>query len=190
MIKKASTVTIAVVALLVIISGCSAVADQPAPNGVDVNNPDQAYSKLVKLPSIDEAVKSYEAMGVKIRKELTSSIPELKSWKNAQDGVGTAGCLNGDGQTQNLSSYIVTKKLTDDQFEKALQIVGKVAARYGFDPTPKRFHDAPGNHDTSFNNPSDHSELTFGTDKTTLMGISIGCHLTADAKKRGHPSQS
>lgn len=36
-----------------------------------------------------------------------------------------------------------------------------------------------------FHNVNDDGAIRFGTAKNTLVGISIGCHLTADAKKRG-----
>ncbi|MEV0069879.1 LppA family lipoprotein [Amycolatopsis sp. NPDC050768] len=65
-------------------------------------------------------------------------------------------------------------------------IVGTVAAKYGSTAQPQRMHDAPGSHDAFFHNQTDAGSIQFGSDKQTLIGITIGCHLTAATKKLGH----
>ncbi|WP_157183259.1 LppA family lipoprotein [Sciscionella marina] len=188
---KNTIATFTLAASLLTIVGCGAVTDDPPSNGVDMQHPDEAFAKLAKLPSIDEAVQQYEQLGSQIRQELSQEIPDLTAWKDSQDSVGGSGCFNEeDGEKRHLPDYVVQKGVTDQQYEQALQIIGKMAKPIGFGDKPQRFHDSPGKHDSSFFNPRDNTTISFGTGKATVLQISVGCHLTPEAKKRGHPSES
>ncbi|QYN23124.1 hypothetical protein [Amycolatopsis sp. DSM 110486] len=44
----------------------------------------------------------------------------------------------------------------------------------------------PGSHDAFFHNQTDAGSIQFGSDKQTLIGITIGCHLIAATKNLGH----
>lgn len=65
-----------------------------------------------------------------------------------------------------------------------------MAQKDGFNPQPQRLHDAPGSHDAVFHNVHDDGEISFGTAQNTSLSASIGCHLTAEAKRRGAPSST
>jgi hypothetical protein len=82
----------------------------------------------------------------------------------------------------------VTGNLADDKYEQALKIIGSVAVKYGFTAQAQRLHDSPGSHDAMFHNVHDDGGISFGTAINTSIGMSIACHLTAAAKKRGHPA--
>jgi len=97
--------------------------------------------------------------------------------------------MSNDGETGGLPNYVVDGNLPDDKYERALQIIGTTAQKYGFTPSPQRMHDSTGEHDTLFHNAADSSVIDFGTAKNTVLGVSIGCHLSGEAKKRGTPSQ-
>src|SRR5207244_1008489 len=93
-------------------------------------------------------------------------------------------------EIRHLPDHVVAGNLPDADYEKALGIIGSVAAKYGFTPQPQRLHDAPGSHDAVFHNVHDAGEISSGTALNTSFGVSLGCHLMAEAKKRGHPSST
>jgi hypothetical protein len=156
-------------------------------------DPKAVFAQLMQRPDIDQVTQQYQQMGTEIRHSLTAAIPELNVWTVSADTL-KAGCghdypgLGADGEALSLPDYVVSGKLPDDKYERALTIVGSTAQRYGFTAAPQRLHDAAGSHDAVFHNVNDGSSITFGTDKNTLVGISIGCHLTVEAKKRGAPA--
>ncbi|MFC0435508.1 LppA family lipoprotein [Kutzneria buriramensis] len=76
--------------------------------------------------------------------------------------------------------------ITDAQWERALVIIGQVAQKQGFGTTPQRLNDSPGDHDEAFHSVGDDGRITLGTAKHTVLGLDVGCHLTAAAKARGH----
>jgi hypothetical protein len=181
----------------VLLTGCGKPAD-PFNPGANVNaDPHAVFAKLMQLPDIDQAAQQYQRMGTEIRQALSAGIPELAPWivdgdiLNAACGNDQPG-LQADGQTRHLPDYIVAGPLpdADTKYEQALSIIGATAQKYGFTPTPQRLHDAPGSHDAAFHNVHDDGTIRFGTDKNTLVGLSIGCHLTAEAKKRGTPAST
>ncbi len=155
-----------------------------------MNNPSAEHDRLSKMPTIDEAVQRYEQMEQAIKQQLTQSIPSLANWEDTHDSVGRAGCLNGDGETHNLSNQIVRVQLPDQQFEQAVKAVGEVVKQYGFNEKPTQFRNSPGKHFTSFQNPADSSSVFFAASKRVVVQVKVGCHLTVDAKKRGQPRES
>lgn len=177
--------------IVALVAGCSNPSDPFTP-GANVNtNPNAVFATLMQRPDIDQATQQYQQLGAEIRRALGAAIPTLASWTASGDLSG-AGCGNDypgipatDGAVRDLPDYLVPGKLPDNQYEQALSIIGETAQKYGFTPTPQRLHDTPGSHDAFFHNINDDGTIHFGTDQNTLLGISIGCHLTAEAKKRG-----
>lgn len=176
-----------------VIAGCGTRPDPFTPGAPVNSNPNTVFATLMQRPDIDQATRQYEQMGADIRHGLGAQIPELATW-TATGETSNAACGNNypgigpDGQVRDLPDYVVPGKLPDDKYEQALSIIGATVQNYGFSPTPQRLHDAPGSHDTAFHNAHDDSTIRFGTDKNTLLGISVGCHLTVAAKNRGHLS--
>jgi Lipoprotein confined to pathogenic Mycobacterium len=175
-----------------LIAGCS--GDNPFSGGNVNTDPKAVFAKFMKLPDFDQATQQYQQMSVDIRTALSAGLPELASWTMAGE-QSRAACgsdyptMSNDGETGGLPDYVVYGNLPDDKYERALPIIGAAAQKYGFTPAPQRLHDAAGSHDAVFHNVADSSFIDFGTAKNTVLGVSIGCHLTAEAKKRGSPSQ-
>lgn len=157
-------------------------------------NPNAVFAALMQRPDIDQATQRYEQMGTEIRQALSAHILELATW-TADGDTSNAACGNDDypgpgfdGQVRDLPDYVVPGNLPDDKYEQALSVIGATVQKYGFAPTPQRLHDAPSSHDAVFHNTQDDGAVRFGTHENTLLGLSLGCHLTAEAKIRGHPS--
>ena len=177
-------------AAVLLIAACGK-PDDPINPGGDVNaDPNAVFAKLMQRSDIDQAAQQYQQMATEIQNALTAEISELSKWTTSGQQLKSA-CgndnpgLGADGEERDLVNYVSSSLMSDEHYESALRIVGSVAQKYGFNPQPQRMHDAPRSHDAFFHNSSDGSAIQFGTDKATLIGISIGCHLTAEAKKRG-----
>lgn len=178
-----------------LIAGCSKPSDPATPGATvntDVNN---VFAMLMQRPNIDEAAQQYQQMDNELRQALSQAIPVLASWHVGSEG-GQTSCasdypgIDFDGQTRAFPSNVVNGNLPDTDYEKALGIIGLTAQKYGFTPQPQRLHDTPGSHDAVFHNVHDDGEISFGTAANTSLRVSLGCHLTAEAKQRGHPSPS
>jgi hypothetical protein len=174
----------AVVALLAL-AGCG------NPGGQVNADPNASFDKLMKLPDIDQAAKQYEQLGTEITQALTSEMPAVTPWNRQGDALNAACAneypgLNDDGQNRSLPDFVAEQGLTDDQWERALTIIGQVAQKYGFTPSPQRLYDKPNDHDAAFHSVGDDGRITLGTAKHTVLGFDVGCHLTAVAKARGH----
>jgi hypothetical protein len=177
-----------------LIAGCGG-GGNPFSAGGNMNTDSQAvFVKLMQLPDFDQVTQQYQQMLTEIRQSLSAGVPELSPWTQAGE-VSRAACgsdfptMSDDGETGGLPNYVVDGNLPDDKYEQALQIIGTTAQKYGFTPSPQRMHDSIGEHDTLFHNTADSSVIDFGTAKNTVLGVSIGCHLRAEAKKRGTPSK-
>lgn len=159
------------------------------------NDADSVFSKLMTLPNIEQAVQRYQKMDEEIRQTLSQQFPKLQHWEVYSKGA-SSGCTGHyasvqlDGQVHILDARGVRTDLPDDQYEQILQLIGHVAQRYGFNPKPQRLHDSTGNHNAVFHNEHDESEVSFGSAKNTSIRTTVGCHLTPESKKRGHPSDS
>ncbi|MEU4666705.1 LppA family lipoprotein [Amycolatopsis sp. NPDC023774] len=129
-------------------------------------------------------------MATDLQTTLGDRIPALKQWTATNEQI-RAACGNdypgigSAGEDLSLENYVVPVKLPDAANERALTIVGTTAAKDGFTAQPQCLHDAPGSHDAFFHNQTDASSNQFCADKQTLIGITIGCHLTVATKKLG-----
>ncbi len=154
-------------------------------------DPSTVFATLMQRPDIDQATAQYQQLSSELRQALSSAIPTLTPWSQFQGAVNAA-CgsdypgIGDSGEILHLPIYTAPAGVTDAQWDQALNTVGQVAAKYGFDPKPQRLHDAPGDHDAIFHNVNDDGAITLDTAGQTVLGVSIGCHLTAAAKKLGH----
>ncbi|MGW4399440.1 LppA family lipoprotein [Amycolatopsis nivea] len=149
----------------------------------------EGYAQLMKLPDIDQAKAAYTAMATAIRDRLTAEFG--RTWKQEAPLSSTA-CGKGyldvgsDGVKLSLPSWDSPGNLPDADWPRAQALVGQIAAGYGFDPTPEVSTNQPGNHTVVYSNP-DGALLPFATVKNTGFGVKTGCHLTAEAHRRGGP---
>ncbi|WP_344430422.1 LppA family lipoprotein [Amycolatopsis minnesotensis] len=150
-----------------------------------------AYRELMQRPDIEQAQEIYTTMLTTIRERLTAELG--RAWKQGDDLSGS-GCGNGypgldaDGEIRRLPRWDSPGNLPDAQWPRAQELVGQIAATYGFNPAPKVFKDAPSNHDVVYRK-SDGALLNFGTGKNTSVRVDTGCHLTVEAHRRGSPSK-
>ncbi|GAB3376324.1 LppA family lipoprotein [Amycolatopsis echigonensis] len=166
---------------LVLVGGCGQ-------KGPDVSD---AYDQLLSRPDIDQAQAAYTTMAKTIRDRLAAEFG--RTWEQGGELSGsTCGNdypgLDSDGQTLRLPRWDSPGNLPDADWPRAQALVGQIAAGYGFNSEPKVFTNRPGDHDVVFGKP-DGALLHFGTAVNTTVRVETGCHLTAEAKKRGAPSQ-
>lgn len=74
--------------------------------------------------------------------------------------------------------------MPDAQWEQAVAIVRQLAQGYGFD-TGQVTVNRPNDHEIVFRDQY-RAELNFGSAVNTTLLLRTGCHLTAEAKKRGN----
>ncbi|MFC4086250.1 LppA family lipoprotein [Amycolatopsis samaneae] len=154
------------------------------------------YTKLMRRPDIDQAQATYTEMLTAIRDRLTAEFG--RTWEQRGDLSGAA-CLNdypglnADGESRTLPRWLSPGNLPDNQWARAQTLLGEIATKYGFQPTPTIRVDKPGEHDVVYHKRDglpDETLLYFGTAKNTDISVSTGCHLTADAHRRGGPAPS
>ncbi|WP_158605463.1 LppA family lipoprotein [Amycolatopsis panacis] len=156
----------------------------------------EQFHKLMKRPDIDQAMATYDEMYGKLRSQLTATVPSLK-WRQTDD-VSGSGCGNNfpavnadlrtyDAVERGLPNWVAEGKIPDEQWEAAQKVADTLLRFYGFDSGPVVVKNQPSDHYVTFHAP-DGSEVTFGTAVNTGLTVRIGCHLTADAKKRGTPA--
>ena len=146
-----------------------------------------AYDQLMQRPDIEQAQAQYTAMTTTIRDRLTAEFG--RTWEQGGELSGsTCGNdypgLDSDGQTLGLPRWESPGNLSDVDWPRAHNLVGQIAAGYGFNPAPKVFTDRPGDHDVVYGKP-DGALLYFGTAVNTTVRVETGCHLTAEAHRRG-----
>jgi Lipoprotein confined to pathogenic Mycobacterium len=162
-----------------------------APSSTMSPNPNQQFQELMTRPDIEQISQRYEQMANTIRDRLVADTG-LPPWQVRSDTGGSSGCRNypdvsiPDAQSRGLPLWAAEANLPDDKWPRAVQIVTDIAKENGFGP-PKTLVDVPGRHEVSLEDGYG-AEITFGTRVHTSMLIQTGCHLTAEAHKRGKPS--
>lgn len=153
-------------------------------------DPYALFKTLMQRPDIDQATAQYQQLNDELLQALTAAVPSLTPWGQLQ-GETAAACgsdypgIGDNGQTVDLPIYVAHVSVTDAQWELALTTIGTVAAKYGFDEKPQRLHDSSGQHDAIFHNVHDDGSITLDSAESIVVGVSVGCHLTAAAKQRG-----
>lgn len=190
------TVLASTVALLTV--SCSGESDDPLSPGGSVSSSDDAkhtFDKLMKRPDIDQATRKYEQMQNDIRNSLSRQESSLSEWRTRGESDGMAACDTNsypgsinDASVNALPNYVATGKFADNKYDRVLKMIGSIVEKYGFNPKPQRIYDAKGVHDVVFHNVQDDGKLQMHFERGVSLGVTTGCYLTAEAKKRGHPS--
>jgi hypothetical protein len=166
------------------------------PQKATVNQKNEQFTELMARPDIDEAVSQYEEMYAKVRNEITALVPAL-TWKMTNP-VTSASCGNDfeavndglpkdDAEIKGLAIWMADGKIPDAQWEVVLSAVDKILRLYGFNSGPDVVKNNPSDHYVTFQDPTN-AEVTFGSAVNTGLTVRTGCHLTAEAKKRGTPA--
>jgi hypothetical protein len=185
--------TLCLIAALVTLTVAACGPDVPPETSVDQKS--QQFNELMKRPDIDQAVARYEEMYTKVRNQLSVVVPTLK-WQQTSDvsssGCGRefaavdAGAPEFDAVERGLPNWMAEGKIPDAQWDQAIAVVRSVAQGYGFD-TGEITVNRPSDHEIVFHDQYK-AELNFGTAVNTTLLLRTGCHLTAEAKKRGSPA--
>jgi hypothetical protein len=179
----------AAAAAIAVLAACSSPADPPR------DEKTMQFNELAQRPDIDQATARYEEMFGKIRDQLSATFPALM-WKQSNPAT-TAACdeefaavdartRHNDAVIKGLANWLAEGKVPDEGWDKAVTIVDTVARSYGFNSGPIVVKNQPSDHYVTFHDPYK-AELTLGTAVNTGMTVRTGCHLTAEAKKRGTP---
>lgn len=166
----------AAVALTVLVAGCSVA-------GSERDTMDDKFATLARRPTIENIKVTYEGMQARLRDRLSAEVGPLR-WVNDQNlsGAGCADFPGVRGESRTLDSWTSKGNLPDAQWDHAVRIVAEVTGEYGFG-TPRMVVDRPSDHEITGTDQYGGHYL-FGTAANTVLMVSTGCHLPADA----HPS--
>jgi hypothetical protein len=174
-----------VAVILATITGCG---------GTTVSAKDREFHELMQRPDIEQAASRYEELATKVRSQLSTTFPDM-TWSTS-DPVGGAGC-NGkfrdvnvdlpldDAESRGLSVWLGSAGLTNDRWQQAIATITPLLHAYGFQPGFRV--DGPKDYQIDFYDQYD-ADFSFGSMLGTSLQISTGCHLTAEAKRRGAPA--
>lgn len=161
------------------------------PNNTMNANPEQQLQEMLTRPDIEQVSRRYEDMRMEIQGRLTSDIG-LAPWTEDADSGARSSCRaypdvdTGDKESRSLPAWYVEANVPDEKWSQTLAIITEIAGKYGFG-APQILVDNPGRHEISMRNGYG-AETSFGTRINTSMLILTGCHLTAEAHKRGKPT--
>jgi hypothetical protein len=151
----------------------------------------QQFAELMKRPTLDEVIVRYEEMRGVIRDRLTREF-NLPKWQE-QESSRYSGCAPqfADVDEKDSSRKYLPRSFTPapliSSWKQAKQIVVEVSKGYGFN---KISLDVEKPDDVEFNlNDQYGAELSLGSSKNTVLTVTTGCHLSAEAKQRGGPQQ-
>jgi hypothetical protein len=153
----------------------------------------QQYTELMNRPAINEMVTRYEEMREAIRGRLTKDFG-LSQWVEQPGSANYTGCAREfpdvdvrDVQKQHPATWYSPTPISQNNWTQAKEIVSEMAGTYGFNKVTLVIDRAD---DLQLNlNDKYSSELSFGSTKNTILALTTGCHLTAEAKQRGGPRQ-
>jgi hypothetical protein len=148
------------------------------------------FAQLMKRPDIDQAGARYERILAKVRQQLTDVAPTVKDWISLKDG--TAGACNDfpdvgfDGEFMSTGNWYTDAPIPEVDWAQAMVAVDKLVRAYGFDSGSVAAVDRPADHYVAFYDDY-HAELIISGGHSLDVVLMSGCHLTAAAKKLGHP---
>lgn len=151
-----------------------------AVGGSENDDMDDKLATLAQRPTIEEMSTTYQQMQARLRDRLSAEVGPLR-WVNDQN-AGAAGCadLPGvGGRSLTLDRWTSEGNLPDAQWDRAVRIVAEVTGDYGFG-APEPIVDRPGDHEIIATDPYG-GGYQFGTARNTVLMVSTGCHLPADA---------
>ncbi|MGH3929352.1 MAG: LppA family lipoprotein [Pseudonocardiaceae bacterium] len=161
----------AVLVLAVVTAGCGFA-------GLETDNMDENFATLAQRPTIEDIRATYEQMQSQLRDRLSAEVGPMQ-WVNRENFSG-AGCGDDvDGQSLTLDGWKSDGNLPDTQWDRAVRIVAEVTGDYGFG-SPQVVVDRPGDHEITATDPFG-AKYLFGTAVNTVLLVSTGCHLPADA---------
>ncbi|MGH3923571.1 MAG: LppA family lipoprotein [Pseudonocardiaceae bacterium] len=159
--------------LAVLAAGCTF-------GGSEQENMDEKLATLAQRPTIEEIRATYEQMQARLRDRLSTEVGPLQ-WIN-DENFGGAGCADFPhvgGQSLTLDRWTSEGNLPDARWDDAVQIVAEVTGEYGFGQ-PQAIVDRPSDHEITGFDPYG-AKYLFGTAANTVLMVSTGCHLPADA---------
>ncbi len=151
--------------------------------GSEKDDMDHKLATLAQRPTIEEIRMTYEDMQARLRDRLSAELGPLQ-WVNDQNfgGAGCADFPNVGGQSLTLDRWTSEGNLPDARWEDAVRVVAQVTGEYGFG-TPRVVVDRPSDHEiTATDRYGGH--YLFGTAANTVLMVSTGCHLPANAHPR------
>lgn len=192
---RATLASLTIASMMLELTGCGGndSAENPMPTTPNQSQMEAQFNDLMKRPDIDQVTAQYEEMYGQIRAALSSAFPALQ-WRQTGQLTGSAcgfkySGLDADDEQRNLPNWMAPGSIPDEQWGQALQIVQDIARKNGFADGPIVVKNQPGDHYVSFyDNYS--AALTFGSAVNLGFSLGTGCHLTAVAKKRGHPTST
>lgn len=165
----------------------AAVGDIDTATNVAVLTPGFTTTVDGALQNYDEDMKNLKAESDRMTRKFGGGPTATVTWIGYQAPQVDGGLVD---PTQSVASPVAAERggasLAQFYGERALTIIGQVAQKYGFTPSPQRLYDKPNDHDAAFHSVGDDGRITLGTAKHTVLGFDVGCHLTAVAKARGH----
>jgi hypothetical protein len=152
----------------------------------------QQYAELMKRPTINEVVARYEEMRAKIQSKLSSDLG-ITNWEDKHDGR-QSGCANefpevsSNDIVRNFMSFIIAPtNVPSEHWPAAAAIVSEISSEYGFDQKGLQLDRSP--HFEFGLKDQYQAQVSLSTEKTTVLSVETGCHLTVEAKRRGGPRQ-
>lgn len=148
--------------------------------GAENDDMDDKLTVLTQRPPIEDVRATYEQMQSRLRERLSAEVGPLR-WTNDRNlsGAGCADFPGVGGQSLTLDSWTAPGNLPDSRWEHAVRIVAEVTGEYGFGP-PQTVVDRPGDHEITATDPYG-GDYLFGTARNTVLMVSTGCHLPAEA---------
>ncbi|MGH3884981.1 MAG: LppA family lipoprotein [Pseudonocardiaceae bacterium] len=166
----------AAVVLTVLVAGCGVA-------GSERDNVEDKLATLAQRPTIEDIRMTYEGMQARLRDRLSAEVGPLQ-WVDDQNlsGAGCADFPGVGGESRTLDSWTSKGNLPDAQWDRAVRIVAEVTGEYGFG-APRVVVNRPSDHEiTATDRYGGH--YLFGTAANTVLMVSTGCHLPANAHPR------
>ncbi|MGH3909156.1 MAG: LppA family lipoprotein [Pseudonocardiaceae bacterium] len=136
---------------------------------------DDKLATLAQRPTIEDIRATYEQMQPRLRDRLSAEVGPMH-WVNRENFSGAGGV---DGQVLTLDSWLSRGNLPDSRWDDAVRIVAEVTGEYGFGP-PQVVVNRPSDHEITGFDPYG-AKYLFGTAANTVLMVSTGCHLPANA---------
>ena len=176
--RSAAALVAVVVVLWALTTGCTSA--QPLPEG-----PVDPRAELMARPSIEEMTARYQQMHARIRAEVDAVIGPRR-WRQFQPSSRTPCGFDFpreyDARAFSLEDSGFSANIADDRWPQVEGIVLAVAREYGFtDPAELRINQ-PGRHQVGAVDRTLGANVSFGTQKVTIMSTSSGCHLPAASR--------
>ena len=160
------------------VAGCA--SPEPAPE-----NPVNPRAELVARPSVEDMTSRYQQMQARIRTEVDAAIGP-QQWQQL-DPPSRTPCgfdfpREYDARAFSLGLYGFNAGVPDDRWPQVEGIVLGIARDYGFTEPAELRINQPGRHQVGAIDRKLGANVSFGTQKATILSISSGCHLPAASR--------